>query len=635
VLREIWKTHPIALIAVIGAVLFTLVRLTVLTTSDSMYLEDPEELFVGNLPADIVSGVRLQPLRDYCLWVHWTQQPAVTATMMSFAVLPFYYCFGPFWLCLKIGSLLLSLLSFILLMIVMTQWIDRKAALIAGALALFPPANAIYYQLWANLGHPYIFIAILALFIAVHRMETARDCRGRNMWTLALGVIMGFFSWCWTSNVFTVALLFVLLMYAWCRDPNRRLGASLALLFAGIAVGCSPFLLHSHTVLGFFRAQSSHAAYPFRAVVRRSVQMAGPSLMHSYTLSGGGGALWAYGAYALGIASYLWVCSTPIKGYRITLTTFKQFLLLYPILYIACMAYSPAYFPGERGYTYGMSHLRYLSPLLGIIMVTETIAIRGLLVSRRRIPFYAGIAILVFLVAFGCRSLLSVMNPSLTSTRMRAPGYFRQEIGCRTAEASISNDNDLRRTLNDYTRRPDRVTRNDLARGAAWIICADFAYGATRDGKSEESWYPDYLARVSRCAPPSLVRLFKEELGACVYWNSPDLDAALKKLKKIPKADAELSYLGVARMLPARIKNPSAMGAALARIPAADRGSLAHAMGQYYATFSIPPTDPARVAGNLTDRDSFLSGCNDPYGTWLCWPPCGSLIPPNAIPPSR
>jgi len=621
---------------------FVSLRLVILLWSGKIYQQDVEELFIGNFAVDVLTGGPLLHLRSYLYYCYH-----FTGLLSSFLAVPLYRCFGDSFFCLKLTALAWSTATLILLYLAVRCYVDGKTALIACMLYSLPSENALFHSLWAQLIH-FTFPCTLAMLLCYYKFRTAPDAAGARRWALFFGCMIGFSLFLWPSNA--IAALILIAYFAWHLWHSRRTspGALIDYMLTGIFLGLLPILPQAREIARFLfqRSYESHQSLP--EMMRRIYRLCGPTLSAHYLPWGEGISLWPMTAYAAGLASYFWFLWAALRKRTFAYGALAAVIIAYPLVYIPLFAGSGlTYIPGPQRPLYDYFHVRYAYPITNILILSQAVMIGTLIASRGIFRRAAGAVLLLFLAGFGMYSTYVMLVPMAPGSGLRQPGCFVQELGCRIAEDYLDDFPAFTALLGRVDAKGDRVVRNDIARGAAWLACLNTITGV-KFAQDDPKKFPIYEDIVAHHVPPRLQNLFREEIGSFIFWHSKfDLPSCLDKISRgLTAEDADASFIGVARMLPAWTTDPGKLNEALNAIPLRDKNRLAYAMGQY---FSDDPRRDASIAaiadclalkessltrandffapitgrrrGRTPLRDSFLAGCREPYGTRMYWPP--------------
>ncbi|MEI6634487.1 MAG: hypothetical protein WCP22_11820, partial [Chlamydiota bacterium] len=487
--------------------------------------------------------------------------------------------------------------------------------------------------------------AMLLLFGAVCGSST-----GSTHWReTVLGILMGGAISFWGGNYITTIIIFLFCIYAWRTYPLRELSVRIVMLSAGFLLGISPSLSRMG---GYVIALNHFYSTPHIGawyVIRRAYTLAYSSLFKAFSIGNQGPTPWHCLLYILAVIAYFWMWYTLFSRKKYAGFFMRLFLACYPLLYIGLVAVSRlvdayGFSSSVPPTSYG---LRYACPVMNILIVAEAIMLCDWLGSKNRIIKFAGGGALVFVVGAGIYSYYTIVTPCRIGYGLRRPGYFAQEIGCRLAEDYLDNFPVFTAVLRRVDTKGDWVVRNDIARGAAWLTCLNTITGDKLENDDPKK-YPIYEDIVAHHVPPRLQNLFREEIGSYLFWHSKfDLSACLDKITRgLTAEDADASFIGVARMLPAWTTDPGKLNKALDAIPLQDKNRLACAMGQYFAADPRRDASIAAIAdrlalkksfltrcvdfftlitgrrrGRTPLRESFLAGCREPYGTRMYWPP--------------
>lgn len=601
--------------------LFISLRTVVLLISQKIYIRnmDVEELFLGNLAMDILNGGPILPLGQY--WISFVHGGAF---IVSLTAIPIFYLIGTSYLCLKLSALIWPTLTFVLLYLFFDLYLDKRAALISCLLYILPAANNIYYYSWAMVHHEYLLTGILAMFFAFTKIRTAQDKGRKNSWIVVLGLIMGFSVFFWPSNFIAAAGIIILCLWDWKRDTIGTVCSKAGLLTGGLSIGLLPILFHWGDFLDTILRINASMQRPISDIMERAWILLGPSLYASYMPWVKNGIPLQWVAYLIGLAAYAWIWFTLLSNRKAYNKTLLIFIAIYPLAYILILSRSKqAIADGSPLYPYNAYHLRYLSPLMGVLLLAKCLMIHSFVTSNRKIRQTIGLAILFALIVFGAYSLYSVLEPADIGYGIERPGYFTQEIGCRITEMNWDSDlHKFNMLLEQVAMKPDRVMKNDIIRGAAWLTClyriTDNNFSTVDHGK-----FPVYIDIVENHVPDNLQRIFKEEIGAFVLWHSDyNLKVSVDRLRKgLSSKDAEISFIGLARVLPAHIKDPLQLKEAISEIPTPDKKALAYAMGQYFSTLKDQDNTIRKISQVIDQKESFLVGCKDTFSTRPFWSP--------------
>lgn len=601
--------------AALAACAFLLLRLIVLLCSGAIYIDSLEEVFTGNLAADTLNGGRTLPLREYMIG------PSDGGSLlMSMAAIPAFRLFGASFFTLKLMPVLLGALTVALLYCVVTAFSGRGYAVVACALFAFPSSNYIYWQVRANMRHQSLLLVSLALLLVL-RMQCADTVRRKNRWALLGGVVAALSVYCIASNVLAAALITPLCVHAWHHDRFRA-KAMRWLCAVAVFIPVALYLLPHTDYFLHYLPPPRRSALALPPVHTRLAVCLGPAGLASFKPWHGVPEGLALIGYLAALAAYLH-CVTRIFTRRCVPRAYLDiFVVAYPVLYLSLLCCS--------GLTDGLAipydwwSTRWLVPLLGIFVLSEALLVGDLVGSRRRITRAAGWCTFATLLFYGAASLYSALFPVKPGYGFEQAGYFLQETGARVTEATLQDSSQFAAAMERIDRKPAGSVRIDLARGAAWLACLYRVTDHTMQATDPRKFGP-YVRMVEERVPPNLRQLFKEELGSFVLWHSGfDVDGACRQLGAgLAERDAEPAYLGIARVLPARSKDPALLRALLARIPARDGSRLAFAMGQYFACEPGEETarNVAAVAAGLRWGSSFLAGAARPYGTRMSWSP--------------
>lgn len=606
-------SNPIFLLVAI----FISLRLVILLCSGHIYKEDVEELDFGNFAVTVSSGGPMLPFRMY---KHTPYHGAGLLT--SLLALPVFLCFGSSYLGLKLVPLIWSTATFVFLYMVVARYADRKAAVITCLLYLIPHANAMYYSLLADATHHFTFTCTLAMLLCFHSYNTVTRETNVRLWAAILGFMMGFSYFLWASNL--IAALILLGYFLWKTERILDYKAVAAMLFLCVGLLLGILIPHWAGLHEFIFTQYSYkGCQALFETVRRAYRLFGPALLASYRPWGTQMALWEWIAYTTGLASYVWFLWAALKKQTFTRGALAAVIIAYPLVFTPLFAASGlTYIPGPQRPFYDHYHVRYAYPLANIFMLSEALMIATLLSRHNRLQRAAGAALLIVLMTLGVYSTYGILVPPAPGVGLRQPGCFMQEIGCRISENYLDNWPEFDSFMVQVNNTPDVLVRNDIARGAAWIICLNriTCNNLSNDDPSKFSLY-EYI--VAHHVPPRLQGLFREEIGAFVFWHSGfDLSSTLDKLMKgLSSENADASFSGVARMLPAWTTDPPRLEEALRAIPLRDKSRLAYAMGQYFSAMPDREAIVRTIAGNLAEKEAFLAGSQDPFGTRMYWPP--------------
>ncbi|MCX6340297.1 MAG: hypothetical protein NTX71_10355 [Candidatus Aureabacteria bacterium] len=583
-------------------------------------MDDVEELIVGNLAADILTGGKILPLRQYFAhgWF-WAGQSAT-----AFMTIAAYYVLGSSYLSLKLSFLVLQLITFVLLFVVMDRYISRKAATLACLLYLFPSATFIYYQLWVNSFHQCIITFVVAILLIWRNAQISVHRTSQMLWVVLLGYLMGLSTLFWGSNFIVAGIVAMFCLWEWRRGGASRIIKNSALLLLGFIIGYIPVLSRFSQALAQLSAVGYDPGRTISQIVRRSLILAGPTLSAVYEPWVPCNMLLHQFAYAAGIIAYIWVLFRLVVDNEKGRSAMHLFVAIYPPIYVLIVALSAL--NDAYGFKESLNPcpfgLRYSNPLIAISVIAESIMICDFTGYRNIVAKTLGILILVVLMCFGLFSLYSILVPVEKGYGAKQPGYFAQEIGCCITEQYLDDWSRFTPLMERVLAKKETTLRNDIARGAAWLTCL---YRITDDNFhiSNPKKFQAYINIAQKHVPAGLQQLFKEEIGAFVFCHTNyNLKLSLDKLAQgLSEKDAELSYIGLARMLPAWTTDPSKLEEAIHTIPLKNKNHLAYAIGQYFSALPDQERTVRSIADKITERESFLAGSRDPFGTRMYWPP--------------
>ncbi|MCX6353697.1 MAG: hypothetical protein NTZ78_02190 [Candidatus Aureabacteria bacterium] len=597
-----------------GVAVFVALQIIMLLGSLKIYaLNDVEELFAGNLAIDIVSGGPLLPIRDYML------DPLHGGLfLLSLCAIPVFYIIGTSYTCLKLTAIIWPITTFVLLYFLLKLYVDRKAAYIACLLYLLPSANTIYYYSWATITHEYIFTFSVAMLLAFWKTESSRKGSYKRVWILILGFIIGFSLFVWPSNCIAGGMIFSLCLLSRKQQPAIGTWVRASLLIMGIALASIPALLQSHAILKIF-SPSSLSMESHYNVIKSVYILLTESLPASYAPWQNNGIAWQWSIYLIGVVAYIWAWGMLLSKRRHYNRMLLLFITCYPLIYISIFVHCALVKTSGNS---PILQARYLSPLISSLLLAKALMIHWAVTSRYGVLKMGGILILAVLIVFGIFSFCTVLTPVDIGYGTREPGYFAQETGCRIMESCYDNEQQLKVKLEKLSKIPYKVERNDIVRGAAWLM---YLYKVT--DSEFQVIHPDKFSAcmetLKRCVPRELQSIFREELGAFVFWHSKyDFKSSIDNLTKgLSREDAELSFVGLARVLPAWTKDPLKLKEAINTIPYSDKKALFYAMGQYFATGPDQGASISAIADGIGDKEIFLAGCKDPYGTRMYYSP--------------
>lgn len=600
--------------------IFVATRIVLLLVSQKVYINDVEELFRGNLAVDIISGGRLLPFDQYIQTFSYPHGASICVSSITVAL---FYLLGSSFTSLKLGALTIATLTALLLFLVAQRLVNKKTALVAFLLYLFPAAIVDYQQLWAHINHHILFactLAMLLFFRGVLYPQKGRELRG----IAVLGVVMGFSVFCWGSNCIAAVIIASFCAYEWRTHAIRALMTRIGILSVGCLLGAMPLLYRGRHIVGFMSSSYPGTRIDFHRFIHRAYIVVCPALLQAFKVWKQSNIPWHWFAYAAAVAAYAWILYTLVSRRKITGLYLRLFLACYPVLYISFIALS--------GFTdaYGFKKtaapspfgLRYVCPLISIFIPAGAIMICDLIAHKSMVLKMAGRAILIFWILFGLQSYYSIVSDPRIGYGLRQPGYFAQEIGCRITEQSLDDWSRFTPLMERVLAKKETTLRNDIARGAAWLTCL-YRITDNEFHVSNPEKFRVYIRIVEKHVPVGLQLLFKEEIGSFVFWHTNyDVKLSLDKLAQgLGASDAELSYIGMARVLPMWTTEPSKLEDAIYAIPLKDKNRLAYAMGQYFSAMPDQEASVYNIAGNISEREPFINGSRDPFGTRMYWPP--------------
>ena len=598
-----------------GIIVFIALQLIILLGSRKIYdaLNDGEELFAGNLAIDIVSGGPLLPIRDYMI------DPLHGGLfLLSLSAIPVFYFIGTSYTCLKLTAIIWPTTTFVLLYVLLKLYVGRRAAYIACLLYLLPSANTIYYYSWATMTHEYIFTFSVAMLLAFWKIENSREGSYERVWILVLGFIIGFSVFVWPSNCIAGGMIFFLCVLSRKQQPVTKTWVRASLLLMGITLGIIPALFQAKSLFTvLYTGAPSVKAYS--DVIRSVTIVLTEALPASYKPWVNNGIAWQWSIYLTGVIAYGWAWVMLLSRRRLYNRTLLFFITCYPLVYTGIFVHSALVKTSEYG---PILRARYLCPLVSTLLLAEALMIHWAVTSRYEILKMGGILILAVSIVFGVFSFYTVLTPVDIGYGTREPGCFAQETGCRIMESCHDDEQQLKARLEKVSRISYKVERNDIARGAAWLMylykVTDSEFQVINPDKSSAC-----METLKRCVPQELQSIFREELGAFVFWRSKyDLKVSIENITRgLTREDAELAFVGLARVLPAWTKDPLRLRDAINSIPYKDKTALLYAMGQYFATLPDHREAIDTIADGLEGKEFFLAGCKDPYATRLYWDP--------------
>ncbi len=226
-----WVTDRRLYFLVLACYLVT--RLLVLFSAPHAIFDD-EELYNGTAARELLRGLRL-PLGEYMYFPH-----EGGALVMTLLTVPFFLLGGTSYVLMKLPSLLVSALTFLIWFHFTLRFLGRREAIYLALLFIFAPPLLLKsdLMLWGHHNNVGLFIA-LGWFLLLKVFNPAGFGRGR-FWLLLLAFTCGFgLFFAYLFFPFFLAILLSLFLLA---SPRPRLRDLLPAL-AAFSMGLSPWLI--------------------------------------------------------------------------------------------------------------------------------------------------------------------------------------------------------------------------------------------------------------------------------------------------------------------------------------------------------------------------------------------------------
>lgn len=233
---------------------------------------DAEKLFIGAIAKDLIAGSRL-PLFCY-QWPSHTGAPLVS----GFLAVPLFKVFGESLFSLSLLGVLYSMAMLVTLYLFLSEYFNRRIAIIASSLFIFSPTIFFRYSLMSQGNCAQYHIALFHIITVYIFYRIFFDRKTSYMNYSLLGFISGFAVY-FSYTFLATPLAFFLFWFA--EDKRFILGNKFAVFAASFMAGLIPWAYHSfHTDFeSFFKGPVSLLSY---------LSMRNPFL-HMSRLSGIGG----------------------------------------------------------------------------------------------------------------------------------------------------------------------------------------------------------------------------------------------------------------------------------------------------------------------------------------------------------
>ena len=387
---------------------------------DVMY----EEYFSGTLAKGILGGWMPHPL-DFQV------RPYNGGSVVNALLLiPFFFLFGPYVICLKLAAILVHSLGLVLMFSLCCRYFSRRVALVSCAFYILSPPLFIVRTLEFCGAHSEITVLILLIFYIFFDILYGKPS-GRTY--ILLGIVSGLSLW--YSYLSLVAVITCHLLWL-LKDRRFFMKKSYFFYLVSCAIGLLPWVLYNagNKFIGldiarynFDWAHAGSRNFVFFKKLWDLLVIHGPKM---FAFENSFGVIY----YMIFVSAFLYAAYRIGKSLLAGQTLFDErtgnrsaALLLFPLVYVLVFSFSRLGFdPSPSAFlTY-----RYAVPLFPFIYMIIALGIGRMLASSKKIMVAAGISLTGALCCMGILGSAGLMSPeNLSSSYLFSKGYRYGIIG--------------------------------------------------------------------------------------------------------------------------------------------------------------------------------------------------------------